>query len=172
MVSFYSPVFSQVLPCLNMCFLVFIHQHQVFDSNNCFHSNGFVQFHEKSNALKYSALHCIKLLSICTCLISYFFFLPTNSHLSFTSFCSTPVLILINHNSYTNQSPSSIYMMTFFHPSIQDAVYQDPNTDLYVNKICENVLEELGNLKKPFKYIVTCLLMQRNGAGIHVVGNT
>jgi len=29
-------------------------------------------------------------------------------------------------------------------------------------------VQQLNDLKKPFKYVVSCLIMQRNGAGIHV----
>mmetsp|Transcript_27889 Transcript_27889/g.54234 ORF Transcript_27889/g.54234 Transcript_27889/m.54234 type:complete len:127 (+) Transcript_27889:32-412(+) len=32
--------------------------------------------------------------------------------------------------------------------------------------ICENVLKELPH-SKPFKYIVTCVIMQKSGAGLH-----
>eukprot|EP00396_MALV-II-16_sp_LP-1_P000389 gene389-433_t len=37
----------------------------------------------------------------------------------------------------------------------------------WVNSICEDVMKRLNDGKKPFKYIVTCLIAQRNGAGIH-----
>ena len=37
----------------------------------------------------------------------------------------------------------------------------------WVNAICEQLIKKLNDTKKPFKYIVTCLISQRNGAGIH-----
>ena len=41
-----------------------------------------------------------------------------------------------------------------------------------VNQQCSSVIEEmtkrLAALSKPFKYITTCIIMQKNGAGIHM----
>lgn len=35
------------------------------------------------------------------------------------------------------------------------------------SNIVELVLKKLTGMNKPFKYIVTCVIMQKNGAGIH-----
>ncbi|KAF5831782.1 Tctex-1, partial [Dunaliella salina] len=35
----------------------------------------------------------------------------------------------------------------------------------------ENCIKKLGNLKKPFKYVVTCIIMQKNGAGLHTAAS-
>lgn len=37
----------------------------------------------------------------------------------------------------------------------------------WINDICEQTIEELHAPRKPFKYIVTCCIMQRTGAAIH-----
>ncbi|CAE8681679.1 unnamed protein product [Polarella glacialis] len=37
----------------------------------------------------------------------------------------------------------------------------------WINYICETVMAKLNDTKKPFKYVVTCMIMQRNGAGVH-----
>ena len=31
----------------------------------------------------------------------------------------------------------------------------------------ESVLKSLQAVNKPFKYVVTCIIMQKNGAGLH-----
>ncbi|KAF5828826.1 Tctex-1, partial [Dunaliella salina] len=35
----------------------------------------------------------------------------------------------------------------------------------------ENCIKKLGNLNKPFKYVVTCIIMQKNGAGLHTAAS-
>ncbi len=37
----------------------------------------------------------------------------------------------------------------------------------YINTICEGCISGLMALKKPFKYTVSCVLMQNNGAGVY-----
>jgi dynein light chain Tctex-type 1 len=45
--------------------------------------------------------------------------------------------------------------------------YSEHMLDQWMNDICENIVEELYQTKKPFKYVVTCAIMQRTGAAIH-----
>ena len=33
--------------------------------------------------------------------------------------------------------------------------------------LCEKSPETINRVQKPYKYVVTCCIMQRNGAGIH-----
>jgi dynein light chain Tctex-type 1 len=35
------------------------------------------------------------------------------------------------------------------------------------NDVIEEVLKGLVAMDKPFKYVVTCIMMQKNGAGLH-----
>eukprot|EP00435_Cladocopium_sp_Y103_P033667 s2641_g8.t1 len=37
----------------------------------------------------------------------------------------------------------------------------------WINEICESIMARLNEQKKPFKYVVSCIIMQRNGAGLH-----
>ncbi|CAL1266101.1 unnamed protein product, partial [Larinioides sclopetarius] len=37
----------------------------------------------------------------------------------------------------------------------------------WTSMVEEKVLWNLSKLNKPFKFIVTCVIMQRNGAGFH-----
>lgn len=48
-----------------------------------------------------------------------------------------------------------------------DQVYSDQYVNQWVNAICEMAMGKLNELKKPFKYVVSCLIMQKNGAGVH-----
>jgi dynein light chain Tctex-type 1 len=36
---------------------------------------------------------------------------------------------------------------------------------IWINQICEKIIESLVQLQKPCKYIVNCMIQQRNGAG-------
>ena len=38
----------------------------------------------------------------------------------------------------------------------------------WINEICEDILKKLTETQKPFKYIVNCTIMQRNGAACAV----
>jgi len=37
----------------------------------------------------------------------------------------------------------------------------------WTSSIVESVLKSLQAANKPFKYVVTCIIMQKNGAGLH-----
>lgn len=45
--------------------------------------------------------------------------------------------------------------------------YNDQLSNDWSNKICEDAIEQLTELNKPFKYIINCVLMQKNGAGLN-----
>ena len=42
----------------------------------------------------------------------------------------------------------------------------------WTNSIVDTCLRELVNLNRPFKYIITCIIMQKNGAGMHTAAAT
>ncbi|CAD7950328.1 unnamed protein product [Amoebophrya sp. A25] len=46
-------------------------------------------------------------------------------------------------------------------------VYSDAMVPSWVNLICETAMFRLNETRKPFKWIVSCLIMQKNGAGVH-----
>lgn len=37
-----------------------------------------------------------------------------------------------------------------------------------MNAICDRSMQELHDLSKPFKYVVSCVIVQKNGAGFHI----
>eukprot|EP00927_Polykrikos_kofoidii_P023737 TRINITY_DN21761_c0_g1_i2.p1 TRINITY_DN21761_c0_g1~~TRINITY_DN21761_c0_g1_i2.p1 ORF type:complete len:123 (-),score=30.46 TRINITY_DN21761_c0_g1_i2:219-587(-) len=50
---------------------------------------------------------------------------------------------------------------------LKEAQYSEEMAPHWINTICESIMRKLNENKKPFKYIVTCIIMQRNGAGLH-----
>lgn len=44
--------------------------------------------------------------------------------------------------------------------------------DSWTTNIIEGCLKRLGALQKPFKYVVTCNLSQKTGAGLHAATST
>ena len=50
---------------------------------------------------------------------------------------------------------------------LANEVYDDAKVAGWIDSICDKSMETLAKLDKPFKYIVTCVIIQKNGAGIH-----
>mgnify|MGYP002351130725 CR=1 FL=1 len=45
--------------------------------------------------------------------------------------------------------------------------YDEQLVPQWINDICESCMEELCAPRKPFKYVVTCNIMQRTGVAVH-----
>jgi dynein light chain Tctex-type 1 len=50
---------------------------------------------------------------------------------------------------------------------LKDKVYNDNQVQGWVDEICSRIMGELIDQKKPFKYVTSCSVMQKNGAGLH-----
>ncbi|DBA02218.1 TPA: hypothetical protein N0F65_007628, partial [Lagenidium giganteum] len=50
---------------------------------------------------------------------------------------------------------------------LKDEVYDELKVTHWVDTICESIMKGLSEVRKPLKYIVTCMIMQKNGAGVH-----
>lgn len=50
---------------------------------------------------------------------------------------------------------------------LKDKFFSDQHVQGWIDEICSSVTMELINMKKPFKYLVSCTIMQKNGAGLH-----
>ncbi|KAG5180135.1 flagellar inner arm dynein light chain Tctex1 [Tribonema minus] len=50
---------------------------------------------------------------------------------------------------------------------LTDVTYNAKKVTDWTNHIVDNCLRELQSLNKPFKYIITCIIMQKNGAGLN-----
>ncbi|KAI8614185.1 hypothetical protein CcCBS67573_g06048 [Chytriomyces confervae] len=55
--------------------------------------------------------------------------------------------------------------------TIQNAAYHHNKVGQWNSNIVEQCLKKLASLNKPFKYIVTCTIMQKNGAGLHAASS-
>mmetsp|Transcript_35772 Transcript_35772/g.36480 ORF Transcript_35772/g.36480 Transcript_35772/m.36480 type:complete len:121 (+) Transcript_35772:240-602(+) len=51
---------------------------------------------------------------------------------------------------------------------LKDKSYNDLHVQGWVDEICSRLTKDLIDTNKPFKYIVSCAIMQKNGAGLHV----
>lgn len=51
--------------------------------------------------------------------------------------------------------------------TLKDEQYVEAQVLQWNNNICERTIEGLSRLENPFKYVVTCVIMQRNGSGVH-----
>lgn len=49
--------------------------------------------------------------------------------------------------------------------------YQHNKVNQWSSSIMDNCLQQLVKLQKPFKYIVTCVVVQKNGAGVHTASS-
>uniref|UniRef100_A0A8C9L700 Dynein light chain Tctex-type 1 n=1 Tax=Pavo cristatus TaxID=9049 RepID=A0A8C9L700_PAVCR len=49
--------------------------------------------------------------------------------------------------------------------------YQHSKVNQWTTSVVEQSLSQLTKLGKPFKYIVTCVIMQKNGAGLHTASS-
>lgn len=49
--------------------------------------------------------------------------------------------------------------------------YQHNKINQWTSNVVEQCLSQLTKMNKPFKYIVTCVIMQKNGAGLHTASS-
>ena len=50
--------------------------------------------------------------------------------------------------------------------TLGEASYIPKKVNDWINTIVDSCLKELQSLNRPYKYIVTCIIMQKNGAGL------
>uniref|UniRef100_A0A6U1NWB1 Dynein light chain n=1 Tax=Fibrocapsa japonica TaxID=94617 RepID=A0A6U1NWB1_9STRA len=49
--------------------------------------------------------------------------------------------------------------------------YQAKKVDDWTNTIVDTCLKELQSMNRPYKYVVTCIIMQKNGAGMNTTAS-
>mmetsp|Transcript_10271 Transcript_10271/g.33125 ORF Transcript_10271/g.33125 Transcript_10271/m.33125 type:complete len:114 (+) Transcript_10271:173-514(+) len=54
---------------------------------------------------------------------------------------------------------------------LQNAIYNHNKVGQWTSNVVENCLKKLTDFNKPFKYVVTTIIMQRNGAGLHTASS-
>ncbi|EOD28463.1 hypothetical protein EMIHUDRAFT_64146 [Emiliania huxleyi CCMP1516] len=55
---------------------------------------------------------------------------------------------------------------------LSNASYNHVKVPQWTNDVIELTMKRLKELNQPFKYIVTCAIMQKNGAGLHMATST
>ncbi|XP_033879182.1 dynein light chain Tctex-type 1-like [Acipenser ruthenus] len=55
--------------------------------------------------------------------------------------------------------------------TIGSSAYQHNRVNQWTSGVVETSLNQLTKLGKPFKYIVTCVILQKNGAGLHTASS-
>eukprot|EP00696_Hemimastix_kukwesjijk_P019762 gnl/Hemi2/9129_TR3170_c0_g1_i1.p1 gnl/Hemi2/9129_TR3170_c0_g1~~gnl/Hemi2/9129_TR3170_c0_g1_i1.p1 ORF type:complete len:114 (+),score=36.73 gnl/Hemi2/9129_TR3170_c0_g1_i1:56-397(+) len=54
---------------------------------------------------------------------------------------------------------------------LKDQLYTHTKVQQLTSNVVEAVLRRMTQLNKPFKYVVTCMILQRNGAGLHTASS-
>mmetsp|Transcript_42366 Transcript_42366/g.103820 ORF Transcript_42366/g.103820 Transcript_42366/m.103820 type:complete len:112 (-) Transcript_42366:521-856(-) len=55
--------------------------------------------------------------------------------------------------------------------TLQQKPYSHAKVAQWISEICEKGTKRLVSLGKPFKYVITTVIMQRNGAGLHTASS-
>mmetsp|Transcript_5980 Transcript_5980/g.8209 ORF Transcript_5980/g.8209 Transcript_5980/m.8209 type:complete len:121 (+) Transcript_5980:74-436(+) len=50
---------------------------------------------------------------------------------------------------------------------LNEVMYNPKKVDDWTNAIVDSCVKELQSQNRPFKYVVTCIIMQKNGAGMN-----
>lgn len=50
---------------------------------------------------------------------------------------------------------------------LRDCEWDDDRVSEWIDRICQLTIEELHSARKPYKYMVTCALMQRTGQALN-----
>ena len=53
------------------------------------------------------------------------------------------------------------------HNCLNEHSYNAKKVNEWTNAVVTNCLKELQSLARPFKYIITCIIMQKTGAGVN-----
>ena len=56
---------------------------------------------------------------------------------------------------------------TAIHNVLNESAYSSKKVNEWSNGIVTHCLKELQALGRPFKYIITCIIMQKNGSGLN-----
>ncbi|KAJ4461083.1 putative dynein light chain Tctex-type 1 [Paratrimastix pyriformis] len=56
-------------------------------------------------------------------------------------------------------------------PLPQGKPYSHESVPEWIDTICSGITKRLASLHKPFKYVVSSVIMQKNGAGLHTASS-
>ncbi len=54
---------------------------------------------------------------------------------------------------------------------LQNQQYHQKKVNQWSSLVVENAMKRLTAMNTPFKYIATCVIMQKNGAGLHTAAS-
>lgn len=81
-----------------------------------------------------------------------------------------PIMDDANETSFVVDEVSNIIKESI-EATIGSQSYQQAKINTWTSNIVEAILNSLTKLNKPFKYIVSCVIMQKNGAGLHTASS-
>jgi dynein light chain Tctex-type 1 len=88
--------------------------------------------------------------------------------------CNCPIISLemddTNETSFVVDEVSNVIKESI-EATIGSQSYQQAKINTWTSNIVEAILNSLTKLNKPFKYIVSCVIMQKNGAGLHTASS-
>jgi len=76
----------------------------------------------------------------------------------------------INEGSFIVDEVSNIIKQSI-EINLGSQSYQLAKINTWTSSIVETILNSLIKLNKPFKYIVSCVIIQKNGAGLHTASS-
>lgn len=53
------------------------------------------------------------------------------------------------------------------HQTLNNVTFTKEKVNAWCGQIIDSCLKELAKVNKPFKYVVTCIIMQKNGSPLH-----
>mmetsp|Transcript_90759 Transcript_90759/g.270919 ORF Transcript_90759/g.270919 Transcript_90759/m.270919 type:complete len:111 (+) Transcript_90759:121-453(+) len=69
-------------------------------------------------------------------------------------------------NEFVGEQVNEI-MKTAITKALGNAQYSKDRVNTWCSTIIDDCLKELAKLNKPFKYVVTCIIQQKNGSALH-----
>ncbi|MBZ3871275.1 Dynein light chain Tctex-type 1 [Sciurus carolinensis] len=84
--------------------------------------------------------------------------------------CVTGVHRAVSQTAFVVDEVSNI-VKEAIESAIGGNAYQHSKVNQWTTNVVEQTLSQLTKLGKPFKYIVTCVIMQKNGAGLHTASS-
>lgn len=82
-------------------------------------------------------------------------------HLLPLSQCCVPLQVIFDVSEINSVIKDSLDAV------LLNCQYNDRKVPQWTSSCIEQCVKRLGELQKPYKYIVTCMIMQKNGAGMH-----
>ncbi|XP_029727880.2 dynein light chain Tctex-type isoform X2 [Aedes albopictus] len=82
----------------------------------------------------------------------------------------TDVMFILNQHQFVVDDVSKI-IKEAIETTIGGNAYQHDKVNNWTGSVVETCLSVLTKLQKPYKYIVTCMIMQKNGAGLHTASS-